>query len=286
MKRTIGIGIFFFLVILGNIRGQGWFLDSTYVWTEFNFGGFPGSGETKRYTFSSSSTEMNGKQYYERLSSSTPSGDNWGHTQMFYRTDEPGKVYLSYFGYEQLIYDYTLNVNDTFFDFNGADKIVDQIDSIQLENGEHRKRMAMRCSLEDYIGDYWIEGLGGIGGVYDAYPEACVIDGDAVSTLCISRNNTLLFDHPDFDSCWLAPVATLDLKNFPISIYPNPASSEIFISSKDHQVQQVSAVDLLGKTTFIGNFSPFDIYTLPPGYYFLRIELEDKQMIMKPFVKQ
>jgi hypothetical protein len=81
---------------------------------------------------------------------------------------------------------------------------------------------------------------------------------------------------------------TVGIKNLAedqVTIYPNPTSNEISIDVKDHIPQNVSIIDLLGNIHFIGNESTVEIAFLPPGYYFLRIELENKQVVMKRFVK-
>jgi hypothetical protein len=294
MKQTIGIGLLFFLVFLGNIRGQGRFMDSTYVWTEFTvLSQFGDHTFTKRYTFDSSPTLINGKEYYQKLVSSSPSGSVWSPTNTYYRSDASAKVYLTDFGNEELIYDYSLNVQDTFFYPNGFGPflIVDHIDTILLENGEKRKRLALRCSFDDdppngWGYSYWIEGLGGLNGVYGFSLAECSFDGIVPITLCISRNDTLLYQNMNYDSCWFIPTATKDLKSDLISIFPNPASTQISIDCKDHLIQNASVIDLLGNVIFIGNNSPLDISSFPPGYYFLRVESENKQLIMKRFVKQ
>jgi hypothetical protein len=291
MKRAIGIGLIYFLAFLGKIEGQNGFMDFHYQWSEYYIGGgWSTYKSTDRFTFDSVAVEINGQLYHERLASSSPSGDDWGHTQMYYRSDTTGKVFMSYFGFENLIFDYSLQLNDTFSEW----LIVDQIDSITLINGERRKQLTMRCVWDDdpptgFGYSYWIEGLGGTHGVYDAnysFYEECAFDADGHRTLCITRNDSLLYDNPDYDSCWYLPVAISLPQLEKVSIYPNPASSEITIETKDHLVQNVSVIDLLGNVIFIGKNSPLDISYLPPGYYFLKTELEDKQIIMKPFVKQ
>jgi len=122
--------------------------------------------------------------------------------------------------------------------------------------------------------------------VYDIYSSECGTDADEIGTLCILRNDTLLFDHPDYDSCWYAAVATENISQDLISIYPNPSSTDISVETKGHLVQKVSVIDLLGNVIFIEKGLEVDISFLPSGYYFLQIELENQRVVMKQFVKQ
>ena len=188
---------------------------------------------------------------------------------------------------EDLIYDYSLQVNDTFMGV----LIVDQIDFITLLSGEIRKRLTMRCVWDDnpptdFGYSYWIEGLGGSKGLYTSIWSQCAFDADEYTTLCISRNDTLIYDDPEFIACWYPATQTFNAEDPVISIFPNPASTEINISSKDHLIQNIQVIDLLGNMIPVYNTSPVDINFLSSGYYILRIELENKQVIMKSFVKQ
>jgi hypothetical protein len=291
MKWKFYILLFLFNSILDEMTAQIEFMDFQYQWTEY----YISSGIQGTYHFSESNTfdstaiEINGKIYHERLTSNLPTGDDWNHTQMYYRADDTGKVYVSYFGFETQVLDYSLNVNDTIF----GTLVVIAVDSIELLNGEKRKQLTLKCTFDDdpptgFGYKYWIEGLGSTHGLYSAYYspfEECAFDADGYITLCISRNDTLLYDNPEYDSCWYLPVATKEPNFENITISPNPASTAISIDETDHVIQKVSIIDLFGNIIFKGNELIVDISFLPAGYYFIQILFENEQVVMKRFVK-
>ncbi|MEP6793980.1 MAG: T9SS type A sorting domain-containing protein [Saprospiraceae bacterium] len=261
------------------------FMDSKYVWTEYYVTGFGQYQSTTRYTFSSEPTNINGIDYYERLSSYEPSGPNWVSTGMFYRSDGTGKIYLSYLNNENLIYDYSLGVNDTF-----QLLIVDHIDSIQLENGEKRKRLTLRCSDDEdpptgFGYSHWIEGLGGEEGVYDSYGfDECAFDADGHEMLCILRNDSLIFDNPNADSCWYVTVSTNDPWEKSISIFPNPTSGKINIVSEKPELQ-IRVYDPLGQCLEISNDRDIDLSDFLPGLYYIQFYSPDRKLIFRRILK-
>ena len=292
MRIIIVVRAFFFYDVLGDIRAQGWFLDSSYVWTERIISSQTGNHSfTLRYTFDSSPTLINGNTYYEKLVSHTPSGNDWSSTNFFYRTDDSGRVYVSYFANENLVYDYNLEVNDSFYLPNGSDLylVVDKIDSIQLENGEKRKHLALRCSFdEDPLHGWgysnWIEGLGGERGVYDIYFDECYFDGIVPITLCISRNDTLLYDNPNYDSCWFVTTATVNIKADIISIFPNPAFDQIQVTGIENQSEKF-IYNLTGEILYDGMDNPIDVHAFPSGMYILEVRRKGDYTTYSKFLK-
>ncbi len=58
-----------------------------------------------------------------------------------------------------------------------------------------------------------------------------------------------------------------------ISVYPNPASTNLFISSQSNSVYKVALYDMLGKTMYENNFSQnlsIDVSAMPKGVYFVK----------------
>ncbi len=288
------IGILFLFGLWENMLGQSLFLDYRYTWTEtYTCFGFPPSIETSRFTIDSNSINIAGRSFNEVLRSPTITGDNFEGTGTYVSVLDSNKVY-SYDGADtKLLFDYSLQEGDTFNTQNNYDckMIVGDIDTLLLLNGEEKRKWILYESGQDYHPEYkagypyWIEGIGNIYGLF-GNEQFCQIDGCGSGLLCVHFENELIFNSwPSNDSCWLIS-ATHQLNAYSIEINPNPASSEIYISNKNHQIQKVYAVDLLGSPAYMGNTSPFDITSLPPGYYFLRIEMENKQVVMRPFVKQ
>jgi hypothetical protein len=123
---------YFLINVSWKYSGANWVYGFPLQWMEYlqSSGSLHPYSSTERNTFDSAAVEINGKDYHERLTSNSPSGDDWGHTQTFYRSDSTGKVYFSYFGYDNLIFDFGLKLNDTF----SESLVVTAIDSIALHN--------------------------------------------------------------------------------------------------------------------------------------------------------
>ena len=285
------IAFYLFIITASSLKGQVQFLDSTYVWTEFVGGGFPFSSGTGRHTFSSEPTLINGLIYYQRLRSFDATGNNWHFTDQYYRIDDSSRVYVTMGEDEKLVYDYNLMVNDSFYQPNSYTDymVVDYIDSIELENGELRKRLAMRCSFDDdpshsWGYHYWIEGLGGTNGVNDFYPEDCIIDGDAVSTICIHRNDTLIYFNSSADSCWLVGTNIFDPGSQLVVLSPNPAY-EFFNLQSDIEIEKILVFDIAGVIQLQTITLPVNIQALPQGYYVVDIRLRNKFRLVKKLIK-
>lgn len=276
MKKLILIEVCL-LCLFNSLSSQVAFMDSTYIWTEYQI---PMSGEpyVTRYTFSAEPMEINGFIYYERLQSGKQNGNHWEHTGIGYRSDTTGKVYVYKDNQEYPVYDYKLSVNDSLaIGEYGVYLTVDFIDSIMLENGDQRKRLAMRCSFDTdpehgWGYKYWIEGIGGTNGVQSYFFDDCLPDGGGTTTLCISRNDTLLYTTPYFDSCWYHTVATISVKDNPVVIFPNPTKDIIHISGV---LDYYEITIWNGTGAFIGKQSGnlIDLTSEPEGIYFISLNL-------------
>ncbi len=257
------------------------FLDSTYVWTQL-IGSLEGSSRTHKYTFDKIPRIESGKTYYELLRADEELSQDWDGTGMYMRYDS-NIVYVPSSMGEEVLYNFNLKVNDTILEYlTDVPLIVDSIDTVVLLNGEKRKRWKLRC--ENFPGsEYyteWIEGIGDTDGLF-SFNDGCQIDGEETTILCLSRNDTLLYDNPTLESCWYLRTSTTEIIDKDISIYPNPASESFtidFRKSTSHPVQ-VLLLDVFGK--ILGNYRiPYDILeisvnTLPPGIYLIHVETEE-----------
>ena len=93
------------------------------------------------------------------------------------------------------------------------------------------------------------------------------------------------------------PGFILNYQNFPLSIseqnlvqfniYPNPASSKLFISSENTQIENFRVYSISGKQVFeFSNFEDsIDVSNLSEGLYFLEINTSEGKSVQK-FIKQ
>jgi len=264
-----------------DMKGQVPFQDSSYTWTEAGFIA-PGDVITMKYKFDAEPIFINGLFYFDILYNDQQNGGQWNHTSIYLRYAD-NRIYHGNNTEDFAIIDYNLQPNDLFYNPFGANYVVTAIDSITLENGERRKRIEVHCDGWDNTPIYWIEGIGSTAGL-GLSNITCYSDiGGAL--LCVHKNDTLVYQNPEYNSCWITIVSSNEIRKDNLDIFPNPAFTEISINAKDHLIQKVSVIDLLGNIVFIEKKSKLDISFLPPGYYFLQIELENHQVVMKRFVK-
>lgn len=71
-----------------------------------------------------------------------------------------------------------------------------------------------------------------------------------------------------------------------INIFPNPATTALFIRSNE-KFKNVCCLNYLGKETDVKlKDGSINISFLPEGFYFLKIFTQDGKTVMKKFVKQ
>jgi hypothetical protein len=239
------------------LKGQVPFMDSTYTWTEVEY--YILGHSSFRRTMASEPTIYNGKTYYEILSSPMEEGGNWQNTWIFLRYEDQ-KLYQGYTSGEMLVFDFNLNVHDTFDRY-----IVTGIDTILLANGESRKRLETQC---DAWGDwpvYWIEGIGSSAGLAQIY-STCAFDAGG-ELLCVWKDEELLYSNPAVDSCWFIAVSTIDIHETNISIYPNPVEDLLIITDPDRVIDQVILYDLFGRMVYSGKEFNIPMIDFSKGYY-------------------
>jgi hypothetical protein len=146
--------------------------------------------------------------------------------KIYYRTDTSYQEYL--------LYDFELSVNDTIFStaINSYANswhlitipfIVSSIDSMLIGN-EYKKQIHLYSIPANEITDQWIEGMGSMHGIL--HWNAGLIGGDYYELLCFYENDTLKYQNPAFDTCY---IVYTNIEENPysidISVYPNPVTN-------------------------------------------------------------
>jgi len=114
----------------------------------------------------------------------------------------------------------------------------------------------------------------------------CVADADGSIIMCMFRNDTILYDNPDIDACWLLPVATTEINEESIFLKPNPASESINIVGLGNELNTVSIFNTIGRQIYQGRESHIDLDNIPSGYYYAVIQPNNNQYVIKGFVRQ
>lgn len=118
--------------------------------------------------------------------------------------EDAKKIYLFEAGSEKLIYDFNLNVGDTFPAFNSGQSggIVTLIDSVNV-SGTFRKRYAFKLADGHNTpwGGNWIEGIGNgnLGGLPGGFALQPTCDC-AVNNLCMRQDGFWLYHNPQYSS--------------------------------------------------------------------------------------
>lgn len=209
----------------------------------------------------------------------TAFSSSWQPLEIFMREDSLHRIFILDNEEEKLLYDFNLIENDTFkIDINHyeCELIVHEVDSIQLLNGEMRKRIRLLRSDDPnpnqpwYGYKDWVQGIGSTTSLHRYY-ESCFTDYP-LDLLCYFENEALKYSNPNNQGCYLTPVSNLKIKES-ISIFPNPAQDEIYIDSND-KIKDVKIIDVGGKTLISANKKTISVSTLNTGIYVVQIHTQ------------
>ncbi len=212
---------------------------------------------------------------YKKVYSTTDSlGNNWVLSNNYLRENQHQKVYLKQNdGEEILLYDFSLNLGDTF-QINQIPcqlKVV-EIDTIKLNNEELRKRMRLELlDFPEWGSTYWIEGIGSLQGVFNYYYFCTTDYSDKL--LCHYLDGTLLYpENPP--SCFITSATSIN-KLDQLKLYPNPTSNIIYIEANDlivnqFQIYTTTGVKLKeGQLHFQNERGSIDLSEFKQGAYIL-----------------
>lgn len=150
-------------------------------------------------------TIIDGELYQKVFISEDEFQEEWFFYGTFIR-EENKKVYLrEYFGEEGLIYDFNLQLGDTVVVNNprAASEValvLTEIDSVETTDG-YRERWKL-TNEEFMIPEYWIEGIGSMGGVLNSSTE---IFGGLCGTyilLCEEEDGNNIYLNPEYEYCY------------------------------------------------------------------------------------
>lgn len=206
---------------------------------------------------------------------------------------------------ERVLYDFSLNVNDTLsvysFDFpftNDKHKIiVTHIDNV-LVNSVSRKRFKVigtQYLSQPCTPEYWIEGIGSLNGLFNSgTSDFCITDFNFPILLCEKENGILNYVHAPCNSCFASPCLGVGVKeqvniNDEIYLYPNPANEELNVSfnmQTNIDFNKIFIYNSLGQLIrqegidFKNNKASINTSSLQNGIYFLNLKGVNKQFVI------
>jgi len=199
--------------------------------------------------------------------------------------EENNKWYTSDGLDDLLLYDFTLDVNDTVisaFTFTSGDPIiVTVIDSVLIES-EYKKRFHLNL---EYGAEFIIEDIGASSGLFE---NMAFFEWDS-ELVCFAKNGESLWGIPT-EECELNVSINEDkpIKS-ELLIFPNPASNYFYIKLPKGRSFNVKIFDSFGRLIFekINTETEqlmFSVEKYSPGCYFLQIE-DDSILIREKLIK-
>ncbi|MCP3928159.1 MAG: T9SS type A sorting domain-containing protein [Bacteroidetes bacterium] len=256
------------------------------------------SPNTTSYSIRVQGDTIINNQAYKKLQSS-PNADNssWPPLNRFIREDSLQKVYLCDGTSELVLYDFSLQVGDTFkiespfFNDFQCEIVVLEIDSITLNNGGQRKRLTIgRTDIPDWgPPDYWVEGIGSMKGVLSHFMFHCATDYSE-ELLCFYQNEELQFPEMPF-SCFITSAYDLE-KELQVRIYPNPVGDQLFLfmQAGQNEIKNVFIYSIsgirMGQFHVKSNEAKINISKFSNGIYLVLAELDSGKFFAERIVKK
>lgn len=202
-------------------------------------------GSTLIYTYRcDGDTLINNSVYKILFSTEDEFAGNW-IKHGYIREDEDKKVYYSpYHGNDSLfydpamVYDFNAEINDTLlissFAYNYPNEleiVITEIDSV-LIGDNFRKKISFECGYNYFFENSWIEGIGSLNGLLEP-GFYCYIACPTLELLCVKEDETVIYQHPYYNECYIVGIEDNISNQIKFEIYPNPADETVFIISKD-----------------------------------------------------
>lgn len=255
-------------------------------WTEKEVSAFDGSISSHKYKFSEDSIFFSTLYYKELLSSTEQFGSNYTGLNRYFR-EENNRIYEYNQNQEILMYDFNLNLNDTFNVENPLSQITFPItvniilDSTLLLNDEHRRTIAMYCKGIEPTLTTWIDGIGSTSGFLSVY-NSCAFDINTTLN-CFYINDTLAYINPESKGCWT--TATSNVKTVSFSIIPNPSKDKIEIKG-EVDFDKINIYSITGiKMKNFQKEKIIDVSELRKGLYIIELERKGHSLGKQKFVK-
>jgi len=203
------------------------------------------------------------------------------------RDDTLGRVYVYSDGTETILFDFNLNVGDTFRTkqlYSDEYLIVDSIADKKFAQKIRKHIYFSHCFY--HWNQLWIEGIGCI----DQVPGSACIMFD-VFLSCYLQNGELLYHNSNCNTCYCKnEPSNINIKKaIEIKVFPNPSSSYINIELENNNESTLELYNQLGiKYNFKlnSNINRISINNYLNGIYFYRIIKENEIIKSGTFIKQ
>lgn len=177
---------------------------------------------------------------------------------------------------EQILYDFNLQVGDSIkgvLDL-GMNDVVISIDSVLVGSNFRTRWNINNCYTISII-----EGIGSTYGLLEPSP-GCITDFADFSLTCFQEGTQAAYPSSVSNCQTITSLNTNNLKNEPISVFPNPANGEIQLDFKGKKVKEVLLFNILGEQIAVRevtNINFLKIDNLPSGTVMVVTVDEDNQ---------
>ena len=232
-------------------------------------------------------TTLDNKLYNKVYYSNEASNTDWQFGYSYLRQTSDKKVYYKQGdGTEVLLYDFALELFDLFSIDGICTLMVYDIDTVQLKNGELRKRLTLgREDNPDWGMEQWIDGIGSTFGVISHFGFCGTDYGEGL--LCFYADNELRYPTAPF-SCFVTGIEELKSTS-KFKIYPNPVQTTLNIEGELAVLSTYKIYDLLGKTVGAGGIKgiqdQIELSGLQSGYYMLVLSGKDGSHYAQKIIK-
>lgn len=188
---------------------------------------------------------------------------------------------------DYLLYDFTVEPGDSIL-VGFVEPVYTFVDSTSIVtiNQVERKKYWFSCKARPYYKETWIEGIGSDKGI--CWSGSAAVIGGWFRLLCMSENQQLIYVNPNYESCYLITEINEKKKQF-IHIYPNPTKNTLIIEHVENfGIKSIYILNQNGQEIkqFESGLEQLDLSEIKSGMYFLRISLENGQLIKKIVIEK
>jgi hypothetical protein len=187
---------------------------------------------------------------------------------------------------DALLYDFTLSPGDTLnsdYATMGVNLIVDSIGTISLLNGDLRRIFYLGPLENGPNGIFYIEGIGGSGGLQNGLVFAL---GHWGIPQCIKENSIQIYGNECIGFVGLEENSNQNM----MRVFPNPAQDFIDLEINDYNGRTFYLKDLAGRIIFRKMLNEklerIDISDLSSGSYFYSVSGESQNSVGKIIVRR
>lgn len=292
--ETVRMGLFMFLLLTSTTTHAQSLLSPLNQWNISTTGWIGGENTETHLLRTGDSIQFNGNAYHNIERSEDEQGLMWTPTGMSLREDSTSKVFMLVNDTETLIYDFGLELGDIFQLEDNCDVQVIEIDSIQLNNGEYRKRIKLERTEDPY--NYpvleWIEGIGSKFGLLDFLGVVCLVDIN-IQLTCFYQSGELLYP-PNPETCFTSTTSTkdTDLAHSMVTVMPNPFGETFVISIEDDEqkfklgIYSMDGNLVYQKVSARTGRVEISLKDYNSGIYIIRLYFQDGTSIFRKIVKE